>query len=238
MDKPSTLSTGTILAIAAEVSLLLAVSACSVKSTTVARGAKVDQCPVAQPRPLTAETLIHTSVIQISEPAVCLTGRNILALSGDASDFIFKGHTVITDGEFGATAADRRDLIHVRVRPARSDQGSHWLMTISSRSLGQLLQVQDYPYAERAFSELYRTAGFSFEGNGRGCNRSTSRFKIYAIKWVGRNLAELTATFAQQCENSTMALTGCIHFENRMLIDAEQALRKSKPTPTQMPNPL
>jgi hypothetical protein len=238
MDKPRTSNTGTILAFAAEVSLLLAVSACGVKSTTVAGGGKVAQCPVAQARPLTAETLIHTSATQISEPAVCLTGGNILALSGDASDFIFKGHTVITNGEFGATAADRRDLLHVRVRPVRSDQGSHWLMTISSRSLGQLLQVQDYPYAERALFEPYRTAGFSFEGNGRGCNRSISRFKIYASKWVGRNLAELTATFAQQCENSTKALTGCIHFENRMLIEAERALPNSKPTRTQMPKAL
>jgi len=86
-----------------------------------------------------------------------------------------------------------------------------WNASIAAPT-GKTLQIGTYTTARFADAT---NAGFSFTGNGRGCNATTGSLRINSITFdsVGA-IKGLNATFSQRCDNSTGLLSGTIAFMN------------------------
>jgi hypothetical protein len=73
-----------------------------------------------------------------------------------------------------------------------------------------------------------------------GCMRTRGKFRIYDLEWVGDKVERFTGTFTQHCDERPEALTGCLHFENPFLrqADADLSHAASTASATLPPVPL
>lgn len=90
--------------------------------------------------------------------------------------------------------------------------GDWWYMSMAAPGDAEIT-VGSYDGATRFPFHDFDDPGFSFSGNGRGCNTSTGSFDVYTVEYdQDGNVTALAASFEQFCGNSSFPLRGEIVF--------------------------
>lgn len=143
-----------------------------------------------------------------------------IALDSETGDYIGGGvvHQYIPEaGTISSTSnLQSPDVISVRF----NDDDDRWSMEIAAPN-GEALAVQSYLNAERYPFQMIEAPGFSFTGNGRGCNRSYSDFEILELEYdEAGDLFRLAVDFVQHCESPTApALKGMVRFNSALNVE-------------------
>lgn len=103
--------------------------------------------------------------------------------------------------------------ISMRIQPlSGNSSGDRWNMSMAAPAEAQIT-VGTYEGAARYPFQDFDEPGFSFTGNGRGCNTSISNFDIYTVEYDQDGIVTaLAASFEQFCGNSSFPLRGEIVF--------------------------
>lgn len=135
---------------------------------------------------------------------------NYVYLESTSGDYIGGGQTYLHTETNGTTATVSGNSINVSVYDRSS--GDNWnsefvaMNTLSDLKPGYYGGLQRYPFHNAV------KGGFSWSGNGRGCNTLTAWYVIDKITYVNGNVKELDARFEQHCEGGTSALRGKVHW--------------------------
>ncbi|HKY34623.1 MAG TPA: hypothetical protein VJN18_01680 [Polyangiaceae bacterium] len=164
---------------------------------------------------------------EVKDATPCLGGGNVMVVAGEAASFFPNRYVVIKDvhADFGLDAWSEKKAVMLHAAKLTSEAGGNWDMYITSRKLGYPVRAGNYAEAERAGFESKGRLGFSLTGAGTACNSSSSNVNISEIRWVGEHVSSLTATFAHQCDGDEARVTGCVHVDNPLLLQAERDLR-------------
>ena len=131
-----------------------------------------------------------------------------LYLASDTGDYIGQGQTYLY------TLADA--LIPVTQSglnlsfPIEGDES--WGATFAAPNSLTRPEAGYYPNLTRYPFHDPAVGGFSFSGEGRGCNTLTAWVIVDSITYVGGELEDVTLRFEQHCEGGTPALRGKLHW--------------------------
>jgi hypothetical protein len=147
----------------------------------------------------------------LSDAAPCLAGGNTFFLEGEG--VMLDGTVTVTEGDWDV-GGDAREA-RVEVIPADEFQGLWWAALFSSAALGKDLAPGVYEDADQLLTGVQPGhPGMFIRGYGGGwCNEIDGGFEIYEIDRSGGALNLLSVSFEQYCDEETVPLTGCIHYQ-------------------------
>lgn len=133
---------------------------------------------------------------------------NYVYLAADRSDFIGNVNSyryTPADALITLTATDGKLQLNV-------DGDEHWTMDLATMSGHARLEPGYYSALARHPFHNPARGGFTWYGDGRGCNVSESGVVIDKVSYVNGTLAALDLRFEQHCENRNGALRGAIRW--------------------------
>jgi hypothetical protein len=169
------------------------------------------------------------SYVEIKEPSACLTGGNILAVSGAPGEFTFDGSARIKDPMVTVYANPELDHIHFELNTAPTRE-SRWGLDFASDHPGLPFTTREYMQAVRSRGVGQMGSTLDVIHDSSGCMRTRGKFRIYDLEWVGNKVERFTGTFTQHCDERPEVLTGCLHFENPFLRQADADLSHAAST--------
>jgi hypothetical protein len=154
---------------------------------------------------------IPTSLWQPAPGAIPANG-NFVVLQSDPGDFIGSNAAAISKTPalpFTVTAVGNR--LHIEVN---GEGGGTPLWDSDFTTMSSLNQIQPgfYRHLLRHNNFNPSVGGFSWSGDGHGCNTSESWVAIDKATYSNGQLIALDARFEQHCEMYTPALRGVIHW--------------------------
>lgn len=138
------------------------------------------------------------------------TNGNYVHLESDRSDFVGEG------GRYLYTSRDA--LFTMKTTGAGLDfdvaGDERWSVTFAPMATHGQIQTGYYGGARRAAYQNTTRGSFSFGGEGRSCNESTSGVVVDKVTYLNGILTELWMRFEQHCENEPGAMRGEIRWAN------------------------
>lgn len=166
---------------------------------------------------------------------MCLTGGNVLVLSGDGNSNVHPGLSITRDAEF-QVLGHGQNYISVRVKAKNWVRRPNHSVTFSGRRLFGPLKVGNYPQADQAAFAKPGHAGLSVSSNHEACGESNGNFYIHDIVWLDQEVMRFTATFTINCVQrhrhqprgplppvpdpnakvtvDVASISGCVHYEH------------------------
>jgi hypothetical protein len=181
--------------------------------------------------PPSAASLSGSDGAAITESSQCLIGGNVLVASGPPDNFVFAGRAHMRDPIVSVYGGAQHDYVTFGVKP-NQDANSWWELNFTSEVAGLTLGQKQYHQAARSRGRDRPQAGFDVTSGSHGCERVLGDFRIDDVKWIGDKVERFTAVFAQHCDEQVGALTGCIHFDNPFLRQADAELSGAPPPTT------
>jgi len=133
---------------------------------------------------------------------------NYVVLESDRSDFVGAGITAV----YTQTNAALKVVANGPDLTIQIDGDEHWTANMQPM-LGQSQIAPGYYEILKEGSERDRSkGGFTFYGEGRGCNIAVSSVAIDNVLYAGSELRSLDARFEQHCEEFPGATRGAIHW--------------------------
>jgi hypothetical protein len=147
------------------------------------------------------------------------TPASYISLDSDVGDYIGQGQMWFMDRAVGFNTDSTNTSPSELVLNYNGIDG-YWSMHIQSPD-NSPLAVGVYEEARRWPFQPPGVAGFDFSGDGRGCNTSSSSFKILEIAYDAQGaLSQLSVDFVQNCESATNAvLRGQVRFNSSLRIN-------------------
>ncbi|MDO8310989.1 MAG: hypothetical protein Q7T25_03520 [Sideroxyarcus sp.] len=138
-------------------------------------------------------------------PTPALPTGNYIYMTSDPTDFIGNGEALFTpiDSVIGISEKDGKVDITVR-------GDTHWIATFATmQTAGKVL-----PGYYAGLRNVLRPARgeFTWGGDGRGCNESSTGVVVDSAAYQNGKLSELQLRFEQHCENGPGALRGEVHW--------------------------
>ena len=133
---------------------------------------------------------------------------NFVYLQSDAGDYIGLGQTyTYTPATAILSVSATGGLLSVGVNGNTWWNGNFRTMnTISQLQPGYYPGLQRYPFNNPVLGDL------DWSGAGRGCNTLKGWFAVDSVTYVNGTLTAIDLRFEQNCEGSTTALHGAIHW--------------------------
>lgn len=137
----------------------------------------------------------------------------LVRLQGDAGDYIGGGATAEYDTtNAGIVVAVRGSYLSIQVQGRENWSGSLQLPgNATELQMGTYTGLARYPF------QLVGAGGFSWSGQGRGCNTSLSTVTIDAVVYRAGVLRSLDMRFEQRCEGNSPALRGHIRIDEQAM---------------------
>jgi len=134
--------------------------------------------------------------------------KTFLYFDSEPGDFIGDGRRFTLGWEDGVITAESREHgVHVQFRGLSS-----WDLTFRPRS-GERLRPGVYAEAER--SSTPTAPGLDVNGDGRGCNAVTGRFRIHELEFrTNGEVVRFAADYEQHCEGGVPALFGAVRYKS------------------------
>ncbi|MFC5548510.1 hypothetical protein [Massilia aerilata] len=139
-------------------------------------------------------------------PSAAMPAGTYVYLSSDRSDFVGNGDALFTPLDAAITLTEKDGKLDLTVNGDTRWQASFQAMSNAGAILpGYYAGLGQGPWKPAR-------GGFSWFGDGRGCNTSSSGVVVDKAAYVGGQLSELTMRFEQHCEDAPGALRGEIHW--------------------------
>ena len=130
-------------------------------------------------------------------------------LASDAGDFIGQGLTyTYTPANATINASSSGGRLTVTVNGVQD-----WVADFQTMNTISRLQAGYYPDLSRFPFHNPAKGGFSWSGEGRGCNTLTGWVAIDRVTYSGNTLTGLEMRFEQHCEGGAPALRGAIRWD-------------------------
>ncbi len=136
------------------------------------------------------------------------TSGNFVYLASDAGDYIGQGFTrTYTPANAAIAVSSTGGRLTVSV-----DGAQDWVMDFQTMNAISRVQAGYYPDLSRFPFHNPAKGGFSWSGEGRGCNTLTGWVAIDRATYSGNTLTGLELRFEQHCEGLTPALRGAVRW--------------------------
>lgn len=133
-----------------------------------------------------------------------------LAFSGDPGDYITGGgsykYDTLAGDELSASASADGGTVSISLD---GTTGDWWFVDFDAPNGQSLTSGTTYTAVRYPFNGT--GAGFSLDGNGRGCNELTATFTVIEAVFENGGVTSFHATFEQHCEGSEPAARGEVH---------------------------